>query len=336
MREKFRAIVKVLLVAAFAVPLFTHAYTEINIAGSMILDVTPKYPAPGETVKIRATSYSMDLNQARITWEGNGSTVAAGIGQREIQFKAGMPGTLMTITVSALAPDGDLAEKELIFRPAGVDLIWQAQSYTPPYYRGRALPTGGSDITIEAVPDFIKRDGTRISTGNLVYEWFRDDEKIEQASGYGKSIFTVKYLSNFSNEVIGVKVQDEEGILIAEKRIKVPTLSPKIELYEEDPLEGTKFMGALENIFDLFSTEIVLRAEPFFYPLSGDSFDSEWRVNNRKAQPSSGSRNVLTLRQPGTQKGEASIAYSVDNKSNLWQSQQKVIVVRFGSNRPVF
>src|SRR5262245_18430252 len=62
-----------------------------------------------------------------------------------------------------------------------VDLLWQGEVYTPPFYLGRALWSGQSRLTVVAVPHV----GSS-AANSLVYRWTRDGEVLGNASGVGK------------------------------------------------------------------------------------------------------------------------------------------------------
>jgi len=89
-----------------------------------------------------------------------------------------------------------------------LELFWSADTYVPFGYQGRALPTKGSLITVEA--------DLKISTGNsenLKYSWFLDDIFQEAKSGYGQDSFKfyIRRLNRSSHRVL-VKIFNEKII----------------------------------------------------------------------------------------------------------------------------
>lgn len=315
-------------------PAFALGYTDVNMSGTMLIDVTPQNPAPGETVTLKVTSYRIDLNRSNITWSSNGAPFKTGIGERTVKVKVGPAGTETKINIVARTTDGEMQEKVVAFLPAGIDLLWQARTSVPPFYRGRALPTAGSRVSIIAEPDFIDKAGKKISEEKLVYEWSRNGNKLGEESGYGKYYLEIDDLSGFSNELVGVTATDMSGMLVAEKTLSLPTLSPRLAIYEEDPLLGTKFEKALKNAFDMVAQELTLRGEAYFYPLTGTS--PRWVVNNEKTVTEGAFPNLLTLRQPGNQAGTADVAFAADNTGMTGSALPVALTVRFGAGQIKF
>jgi len=302
-------------------PLATRAYSDVNISGTMIADVTPENPAPGEVVNIRVTSYGADLNRSNITWSNNGTAFKVGVGERVVNVRVGTAGTESAINITAVTREGEVLEKVISFRPAGVSLLWQARTYVPSYYAGRALPTAGSSATIVAEPDFIDAVGARIGAGNLIYEWTRNGNRIESASGHGKYYFEIDNISSFSDEKIGVVVSDISGDIIAENAVTIPLRQARLAVYEESPLKGTLFERAMTGVFDMLSTELTLRSEPYFYRLNlSEPPAINWSINGLVANPDTDNPLLLTLRQPVDKRGTAEIIHTINSGAGITQT----------------
>ncbi|MFA6006557.1 MAG: hypothetical protein WC764_02410 [Candidatus Paceibacterota bacterium] len=314
----------------------TSAYTDTDFSGTMIADVSPVNPAPNSAVNIKVTSYATDLNRSTIVWSANGSTFTQGIGLRTVSVKVGSAGSKTTIRITAHTPEGATFAKDLSFSPAGIDLLWQAHTSVPPYYIGRALPTAGSNITIMAEPDFINPAGKRIDSANIVYEWSRNGNKLESASGYGKYYLDINNLSNFSNETISVKATDISGQLVAENTIAIPVLAPRLAIYEEDSLMGTKFETAITRVFNLFTEEVTLRGEPYFYPRISSTPAPVWMVNGEVTNTDRTNPSLITLREPTGKSGTAALVYNIDGGGNTRQSLQLPITINFGAKQMRF
>ena len=54
-------------------------------------------------------------------------------------FTAGSLGKTQKVTVNGVENDGTSITQSISVMPASIDLIWQAHSYTPPFYKGKAL-----------------------------------------------------------------------------------------------------------------------------------------------------------------------------------------------------
>jgi hypothetical protein len=79
--------------------------------------------------------------------------------------------------------------KEVILAPQDAAILWEAvDSYAPPFYEGKKLPSPESIVRIASIPNFlgIKQSS---STKNAVYVWSRNKSVIPDAGGYGKILF---------------------------------------------------------------------------------------------------------------------------------------------------
>ena len=314
----------------------TLAYTDTNVMGSMIADVSPQYPAPGEVVTVSLKSYAADLNRTNIAWSSDGTIFTQGIGLRKVSVRVGPAGSKTNLRASAQTADGETAIKDLSFMPAGVTLMFQAHTSVPPYYPGRALPTTGSSITILAEPDFVTADGRHLDAANLTYDWVRGESKLESASGYGKYFLDINDLSGLSDETIRVTVTDVSGQLIAESRITIPTQKPRLAIYEEDPLQGTKFSTALSNVYDMLTEEVTLRGEPYFYPQRARNIFITWSLNKEPAITDPENANLITLREAKSQAGSANLVYAAQTSAPFVLSLQLPLSVNFGAMRNTF
>jgi len=136
------------------------AYAQFDTSeGALSISPNPQYPLPNSTVQLTAESPLLDLANSDIEWTVNGA--AAGSGQ-SIKLTVGAPGSATNVSVSVSGQSGD-DSAQLTLIPTSIDLLWEADSYTPPFYRGRAVPTSGSTIRLFAVPHFVASDGTVIA-----------------------------------------------------------------------------------------------------------------------------------------------------------------------------
>src|SRR3990167_10337236 len=64
-----------------------------------------------------------------------------------------------------------------------VDLLWQGNSYVPPFYEGRTLWSSQSRITFLAIPH-----GAGIGNpANLTYKWTKNGTVLGNINGVGKN-----------------------------------------------------------------------------------------------------------------------------------------------------
>src|SRR3989339_2090015 len=157
--------------------------TVVNaVSTDIMVDIVPPNPAPNENVTINLKSYAYDLNSVLISWSLNGKASALGIGKKSFSTVAGKAGEEKNVVVTISLPDGT-TDTKITIKPSVMVLLWQANdSYVPPFYKGKAMPTLGSQIKIVAMPEI--RNGTQIvNSKNIVYVWKRDYTNKQDDSG---------------------------------------------------------------------------------------------------------------------------------------------------------
>ena len=295
--------------------------------------VNPSSPRPGEIVEISLESYITDLNQAEIVWQINGKVERQGMGEKAITTESAILGKATNMVITVKTTDVGTIKKTLAIRSANVDLVWQANSYTPPFYRGKALAPSESFIKIVAMPNMISEGGRRLRSSEVTFIWKRNGIVIGSQSGTGKDTFTFKSGRLPEDEpLIEVEATSPQNNLRAYGRLAVPITSPSILFYEEDPLRGVLLERALSQGFTLDKSEMTIVAYPYFAEGTGienSDLAYEWRINNGSVEPS-GRANVLTVRAPGGN-GVSSISFSTQNSQKLFESAVQNIAVEFGN-----
>lgn len=158
-----------------------------------------------------------------------------------------------------------------------VDILWQGETYTPPFYEGRALWSKQSLISMTAIPQSLG------NPGSLIYKWTQNGTVLGNISGVGKN--TLKFEDSIFSKPYEIKVEilsaDEE--ILAENTIVIESVSPQVLIYENNPVYGYSFHKEAGNAFRLPEGEITLAAFPLFGSpkfRESDNFSYEWRVNN--------------------------------------------------------
>lgn len=209
------------------------------------------------------------------------------------------------------------------------DLLWETNTYTPPWYSGKALPVLQAQVKVAAVP-YSMTSGVAISPSKLVYDWFLNYKKNINASGPGKRFFVFK-INDYDDQVVNLKVSNQSGEPLFEKTITLSAdrIEPKILFYEENILEGPRCSSAMPNDFQMSGRDLVIRAEPFFFSKSNlEGLVYEWRMNGEQIEPEQ-FMNILSLRT-GEESGRASISLGVSNPVNVLQFAQGALNIIFG------
>jgi hypothetical protein len=184
--------------------------------------------------------YTEDLDSAFITWYKNCQQVLSGRGEKRYSFKAGAIGEKTGIEIQVRLLSGTTFSKKLSITPASVDLVWEANSYVPPFYRGKALHPRQGTLKIVAMPEFVA-DGSRVAPQNLIYKWSNGTNAYENQSGFGKNILSIKGSELGQSESIRVSVLDPVSNMAAYGSISISPVDPEIVFYEKSPYYGPLF-----------------------------------------------------------------------------------------------
>lgn len=203
-----------------------------------------------------------------------------------------------------------------------VNLTWSTDTYTPSFYKGRALPTRNSNIEVAAnlVPE------TNIQ--NLTFNWYLDD--LFEENGKAKQIFSFKSgLRTNLHHFVRVEIADNEGNIIAESsnlpiRIVEPEIvvSPtknNLDIFEQisDSLD-IKYQVAADQ-------ELKFVAHPYFFGIEElDELKYAWQFAGRKApQLNPKNPNILSLKIGKVSRDIIQSLYlSTENRNNPLQRAQ--------------
>lgn len=297
---------------------------------SVFVRVAPENPAPNEEVTITLGSYSQNLDSVSISWSVNGKTAATGIGQKSFSIQAPAAGVEMGIAANIALPDGNL-EKLVRIRPTVMALLWQANdAYTPPFYKGKALPIAESSVKIVAIPEIKSGSGT-VSPKNMVYAWKKNYSNDPSASGYGKDYYILDndYLEDRNN--VSVTASTTDGKYSSAANANLNTFEPKMLFYKSDSELGTIWEHALQNGHKIEGEEIIEAAPYFISPgnIRTPSFTWAWSINGTYVSTTGIRKNVLPVRAESGTTGASRIKLEVHNKYKLLTSVAKEIRIEF-------
>lgn len=309
----------------FAIPVFAQApvYAPPGIEEQLTVTITPQIPGPNEQVSIFIESFSANLNKSYIVWSVNGVTKAQGAGVTKFNFENGSLGTVTRVKVTVDTDDGRSLEKTFTFEPASINLVYEALTYTPPFYKGKALFTRQSSLKVVALPEFILPGGRKIDPKNLVYTWKKDGKVLQELSGFGQQSVIIETPIITRPMYISAEVSAVGSNLKAEQMIYVEPIEPEIHLYEENLLYGIDWNREIGGRYFMGGrNEIRLIAEPYFFSASfagAPDMSYIWRINNEQA-PIPPNQNFIGLRNESGDSGSSNIGVLVENKSKILQA----------------
>jgi len=289
-----------------------------NNDGRITISMTPESPVPGGYVHLSAASSIINLGRSDVTWYADKKVIAQGPGITETDVSAGPLGTEVDIVVIAQAENGTVATGEAFIRPTEVALVWESDSYTPPFYRGRALPSAGTKIRAQAIAVLKLADGALVPESGITYTWRRNRSVIQTASGRGRSFATFPAPALFGTDVIEVEAVSADGTLAGKASVNIPSVEPMLLLYEDHPLFGVLYSKALGETTTVKDAEVTFAAVPYFaQAVSPDDsqLTYDWTVNGGRVPADYIRPSAVTINAEGSS-GSARLALSLTRARN--------------------
>jgi hypothetical protein len=317
------------LLAVLALPFIASAQTLPFAGPTLAVTLTPNSPGAYRTVTAEAQSYSVDLNQSNINWYVNDQLLASGRGNTSFSFKTGSLGSVTTLTVIANTTGGEIRVDRSL-QTAEVDLIWEANTYTPVWYKGKALFTPTAGLTFTAIPSIITSDGTQANPRDVVYTWRQDGRVLGSQSGYGRNVFRIS--PSMIDESIRISVTAEVEDMKAQSAASVTLSGERVLVYKDDPLLGVLSNNAVSGAFELLEDEVSFRAFPLHFTTNSSSdlsLEYSWQLGNTVIPDAN---NVVTFKQTG-EEGVARISLVVENKTNFLQKAVSAFDIIFGNTQ---
>lgn len=300
-----------------------------QIEGSVTIISTPTFPKPLEKVILQLQSLGPDLNSSYITWRINGSIKKAGNAEKTLEITLGKAGSVTNVQIVIEAQNGVVVEKNMTLQPADIDLIWEAVSYAPPFYKGKALYAPQGKVVVSAIPYVLER-GIRVDPKNLIYKWSKDGQVLGSMSGYGKNALTL-YGSIISRPLnVSVEVTSPKSAVKTSRSVVITPTQPKVLLYEINPLYGIQYGNALGKDLVMKNDELSLIASPYFFNIEDKTFGNlhhKWTLNSNKVDEESG-KNIITFKRPETV-GASQITLGIESDNKVLQSARNTVLIRF-------
>lgn len=309
------------------------AHAQFNEIGKtqISLETVPITPGPNEQVAAILDSYGTDLNLATITWYLNGKKMLSGKGQKGFSFRTGLSNTTTVVEAFIVTSTGEEVTKTYQIKPSTVDLIWQNDSYVPPFYKGKALYSYQNKITFVAVPHILNSSGKEINPNSLTYKWTKNGTVLGDFSGYGKNTYTM--ISSIIARPITMEVEvTSSNNDVAQSSISVVPVDPVIMLYEKSPLYGFMFDKALigDVTFNNLK-EIEITSVPFFFGSTyakNSSLPYKWNINYTRIDNDTSKTSRIFRPKEGTS-GMSNISVSIDNTDEVLQSASGNFNIQF-------
>ncbi len=246
--------------------------------------MNPKVPGENQEVTVSLDSFSTDLNSSEIIWYEDGVAIKQGIGEKSVMVSTGEFGKTINLTAVILGNLGTRVEKKVVITPAEIDVLWEAQTYTPPFYKGKALPTYKSLVKVTAIPRYGKADSDPKS---FMYNW-KYNRTLGVGQGLGKSTVLIKMGYADTAVPVSVEVSLPGGSWSGQRMDNISGGEAVLRFYEQAPLLGINFNKQVSAKTLGSGNQFTIKAVPYFFStedIASDVLIYTWRVNNREAIP---------------------------------------------------
>ncbi len=268
-------------------PLGVFAATTVDLTPAktasfnlISIKTTPATPGPNEPVTITLKSFSTDLSASKITWYVDKILIKEGVGETTFTANTGDTGESIAIDVVILTNRGEEIKKHIALAPMEVDVLWEAQTYTPPFYKGKALPSYQSIVKMSAIP---RHNATSSNPLAFAYKW-TFDRTSGAGEGFGKSSTLVRATWPDSAINVGVEVSVPGTDVVGAKEISISSVDPIINFYQNMPLLGTYFDQVMLSASTI-GGQLSLRAVPYFFStdnLKNNELVYELKIGNTR------------------------------------------------------
>jgi hypothetical protein len=291
----------------------------------LVLDITliPTNPQPQQRTIAQITTISGNINRANISWFLNGEPLDAGIGKKQIEFITPPAGNTAILSVEATL-DGVSGTTSLTIIPGQVDIIWESpESYTPPFYKGKAIPSAMANIRVVAIP-------SALAPRNVSYQWERNGSVLQGNSGAGMNSIVFKNTELAITE--NIKVNIDSSQFQGENRIQITPRSPSVIVYPK--VEGfIDYTRGSNESFSPLGGSTVLRIEPYFFSLSSPNLSSGLRFRytfNSETYIPDGRVNEIEISRPETG-GISRLHIEIESIREALQNVERYITIFFNN-----
>lgn len=309
-------------IAFFFTPLFASAKLDL-----ISIRTNPETPAPNQDVQVIVESYAVNLNTANIIWYIDGIALKEGPAEKVFNTRTKDFGVPVTIDIVILTADGGRFDKQIVLKPEEVDMLWEANTYVPPFYKGKALPTYKSIVKVTAIPRF---NSLSSNPAEYYYRWTMNRTTgLGEALAKNSAVLQVGWAD--SRMPVNVEVTKLGTDYKANAVQYIPVTEARAQFYELAPLLGIQFNKALGGSVVANGTDFRIRAVPYFF--SNEDYETGglryvWKTD-AGTLPAIDNPNMLLLEKKGTNAESTSVILEVQNPKRVLQMANTRAVINF-------
>ncbi len=294
------------------------------------IELSPKFPTPGSAVKATLNAPTIELDTSLVTWVVNGTVVQKEYSNDSYEFTVGKVGDVYSIVVIAEDSRGTTVKAEKKLYVSDIALVWEGRTYTPPFYKGRALQSLGSEVAFTVFPSVLDEKGRLYNASELSYIWSINYDSSPVVSGRGKSAVVLKNDQPYQDFVVNLQVKDPKGVVRTVKKVIIPATQPKVVLYEDSPLVGIHYPKAITGTLGVYEREVSVVAEPYYISAptrTSQELSYEWTVDG-STFTNPGTLTFAT--EKNSLSGESMVNVVIKNTAYWLQNARANFTVLFG------
>ncbi len=291
-----------------------HAQSFYNEAVGLHLIPTPRFPSPHTPVTVTLDDYSVETVGSTIQWYVNDIERKDALNERSLNIESGNLGKKTAVRVLLTRKNALPLSTSIDIIPSVVDIILEANTYTPDFYKGRALPSTESIVRAIAVV----HDGTENLQNAYSYKWTQGDTVLGGGARTGGNVVNVT-IDRYADDILELEVFNTAGETVGRRSIPLIPTDPEIHFYEQSPLRGLSGKE-INNPFKLIGDETTIYGEPYFFntKLNESDADFTWTIDSTPTTHDTNVPNAIALRHIGGA-GEARIGFSIISKGTIPQ-----------------
>jgi hypothetical protein len=291
----FFIVVCSLLLTFFSFPNPLSAQSFTGGSPGISLSSNPRFPGAYGDVEISLDDYQINTAGATITWYVDSVEQVSYKNTRSITVTTGALGKKSVVSVIISRNNAPQLTSSITLIPTEVHIILEAQTYVPNFYRGRALPSIGSEVRAIAVVE----DGTKAPANTYAYTWTEENTVLFGGPIKGKYAYEFT-MPRYGTKRLSVEVTDGNGKLVGGGVVSLTTSKPELHFYEQSPLRGLS-QKVVTSPFPLIGAETTIYGEPYFITAGMNATDASftWKINNEKVEQNTTNPNAITLQRVG-------------------------------------
>ena len=278
-----------IFIFSFSINTFAATGPEdiVELKEKVYYNVIPDKPNVGDSVQIEAEMYGTQIKDANFVWKIAGKTFREGVGANRVSF---ILSEKTKVDLKIVTGANVTIEKSFQFDPKKIIIVWEAKTYTPPFYKGKSFYSSESSLILNAIN--LDQENPLTNTYNN-YTWKIDTTVKGNESGVGYSSYI------YQGDILGLEplfTVTMTGIISAKDRannkntslggqslLRVQALPTEIISYEKSPLLGVLFNKTIKPLYNLDKSETTIVSYPTHYAFSSSlSGLYEWYINDVK------------------------------------------------------